>query len=67
MTGDDLVTWPEVLEHVHAAFLAGYDLGTAHGRHDTAQDAAQDAAHDLACRTIGIRDDTGPVRWDLAS
>jgi hypothetical protein len=62
------VTWSEVLDHISAAFTAGYGVGFAHGRNDRAEDEQHVAAHELACRTIGLgpfSDDAPP--WSVAS
>lgn len=58
----------ELLDTIHAAFVAGYDLGLAHGRADRARDEEDAAIHDLACRTIGLRPDNADApRWAVAS
>jgi len=62
------VPWSEVLDHIAAAFTAGYDRVYATGRNDRLEDERLDAIHDLACRTIGLRPDDADVpRWSVAS
>lgn len=64
------VAWSEVLDHVAAAYTAGYDMGYAHGRNDLAEDEQRAAVHHLACQTIGLRpaalrDGDAPL-WSVA-
>jgi hypothetical protein len=61
------VPWAEVLDHIAAAFQAGYDQGYAEGRNDRLEDEQHAAVHDLACRTIGLRPHNGPPLWAVAS
>jgi len=57
----------ELLETIHAAYVAGYNVGYAHGHNDRESDLQDAAVHDLACRTIGLRPHDGPPLWQVAS
>ena len=61
------VSWDEVLDHIAAAWQAGYSKGYAEGRNDRLEDEQLAAVHDLACRTTGLRDQHGPPLWAIAS
>lgn len=62
-----MVTWREVLDHIDAAWIAGYDVGYARGRNDRDDDDELAAVRDLACRTIGLTPHDGPPLWSVAS
>jgi hypothetical protein len=59
--------WPEILDHINAAFTAGYNQGYTHGHNDRLEDEQHAVAHDLACQTIGLRPHDGPPLWAVAS
>jgi hypothetical protein len=62
-----VITDDELLDHIAAAFTAGYDLGMAHGRNDRLEEDHLAAVHDYACMVIGIREHDGPPLWSVAS
>lgn len=64
---DQPITDNELLDHIAAAWAAGYDQGYAEGCNDKTEDEDQAATHDLACRTIGLRPHNGPPLWAVAS
>jgi hypothetical protein len=64
---DDRVSWDDLIDHIVAAHIAGYDLGYAHGRNDRADDEGQAYAHDIAARTVGLTPEKAPPRWAIAS
>lgn len=42
------------VDEVHAAFLAGYDLGYAHRRDDDIEDAVAAVLHHRALKALGL-------------
>jgi hypothetical protein len=67
ITESETITWIEVLDHIAAAWVAGYDQGLAEGRNLRLEDEHLSGVHDLACRTIGLSPHDGPPLWSVAS
>jgi hypothetical protein len=65
MVGNEKITWSEVLDVIHHAFVAGMDYGLALGRNGRTEDEALSARHAHACQVVGLEPFDGPPLWSV--